>query len=253
MIDSHTHLESCEQSTDELLANARAAGITRILTIGLGVESSERALAAAAEYPEVFAAVGFHPNNNPAITDGELGRLAELAEHELCKAVGETGLDNFRDTATLEDQRPAFRGQIEIARKVGKPLVIHMRGDATTETLDILRREAAGLEVILHCFSIPDQIEECVAEGWWISFAGHVTYPKNTELAAAVAKVPADRLLVETDAPYLTPQPERKHRNQPAFVTHTAQFVAEQRDLTYAELDTLVTANAERVFGWGNG
>jgi len=250
VIDSHTHLEKCAGSEDEVVARARAAGLTRILTIGLDVESSRRALDSAGRFPEVFAAVGFHPNNDPAVTDDDLNALAELAGHELCKAVGETGLDNYRDSSTLEAQRPAFLGQIEIARKVGKPLVIHMRGDATAETLQILRREAGGLEVILHCFSIPEQVQECVAEGWWISFAGQVTYPKNTELAAAVAQVPGDLLLVETDAPYLTPQPERKHRNEPAFVTHTAQFVAEQRDLTYDELDTLVTANAERLFGW---
>ncbi len=252
MIDSHTHLASCEPPDAALVADARAVGITRILTVGLDAASSRQALARAEPFPEVYVACGLHPNNATGVTDADLAEIADVARHERCVAIGETGRDDFREHAPQDDQRRAFRGQIEIARELEKPLVIHTRA-CEAETIATLREHASGLDVILHCFSMPEHLDECLAEGWWISFAGHVTYPKNTELAAAVAKVPADRLLVETDAPYLTPQPERKHRNQPAFVTHTAQFVAEQRDLTYAELDTLVTANAERVFGWGNG
>ena len=143
-------------------------------------------------------------------------------------AIGETGLDYYRDYAPRADQERAFAAQIELARETGKPLVIHTRA-ADDDTIAMLREQAAGVDVILHCFSMPDRLDECVEQGWWISFAGNVTYPKAADLAAAAARVPAERLLVETDAPYLTPQPVRKQRNQPAYVVHTARFVAERR------------------------
>ncbi len=143
----------------------------------------------------------------------------------------------------------AFRAQTAIARANALPLIIHTRA-AEQETLDMLRAHAAGLQVILHCFSMPERLDECLAEGWWISFAGNVTYPKNTALADAAARVPEDRILVETDAPYLTPQAVRKERNQPAFVAHTARFVAERRGTTYAQLEADVERNAAELFGW---
>ena len=136
-----------------------------------------------------------------------------------------------------------------LARETGKPLVIHTRA-AEDDTIAMLDREAQGLEVILHCFSMPDRLDECLERGWWISFAGNVTYPKAQDLAAAAERVPLDRLLVETDAPYLTPQALRKQRNQPAYVVHTARFVAERRGIAYEELEAAVEANAARLFGW---
>lgn len=252
MIDSHTHLASCEPPDAELVADARAVGVTRILTVGLDAASSRQALADAGTFPEVFVACGLHPNNATGVTDHDLAELAEVARHPRCVAIGETGRDDFRDYAPAEDQRRAFLGQIEIARELEKPLVIHTRA-CEQETIATLRDHAGGLDVILHCFSMPDHLEECLAEGWWISFAGNVTYPKNKDLQEAAARVPGDRLLVETDAPYLTPQPMRKERNTPAYVTETAQFVAELRGQSYAALDELVTANANRLFGWDRG
>jgi TatD DNase family protein len=172
-----------------------------------------------------------------------------LAEHERCVAIGETGLDFYRDTARRADQERAFEGQIALAAELGKPLIIHTRA-AEEPTLQMLREHADGVTVILHCFSMPEHLDEVLDRDWIVSFAGNVTYPKNEALTEAVARVPAERLLVETDAPYLTPQPVRKHRNQPAYVVHTARFVAEQRGVSLEELDRDVSRTAARVFGW---
>ncbi len=249
MIDSHAHLDFCEPSNAELVAEALEAGVTRILTVGTDASSSRAALAAAAEFPSVFAAVGHHPNNATGFSGADRAELRELAADPLCRAVGETGFDQYRDGAPLEDQRLAFEAQIEIAAELHKPLIIHTR-DADDLSIETLREQASGVRVILHCFTMPTRLEECLAEGWWISFAGNVTYPKATELAAACALVPDDRLLVETDAPYLTPQPRRSERNTPAKVVQTAEFVARQRGVGYASFDRLIDDNAAELFGW---
>jgi TatD DNase family protein len=249
VIDSHTHLHACRPPDSELVAAARQVGITKIVTVGTDARTRREALHAAEQFPEVYAAIGHHPNEAAGVSEEDLADVAELAKHERCVAIGETGLDYFRDYAPRADQERAFAGQIELAREAGKPLVIHTRA-AEDDTIAMLKQHAGGLDVILHCFSMPDRWEECAEEGWWFSFAGNVTYPKNMDLAFAAAKVPAERLLVETDAPYLTPQAVRKERNQPAFVVHTARFVAEARGMGYPELDSLVEANAARLFGW---
>jgi TatD DNase family protein len=249
MIDSHTHLDHGPAPEDELVAAAREAGVIRILTIGMDPGSCRAALAAAERFEEVFAAVGRHPNSAEGFDDAAAAELAELARDPRCRAVGETGLDFYRDRAPHADQARAFAAQIEIARDAGKPLVIHTRA-AEEETVDTLATRAQGVEVVMHCFSMPSRLEECLERGWWISFAGNVTYPRSTELAAAAERVPLDRLLVETDAPYLTPQPVRKHRNQTAFVVHTARFIAGRRGIDYAELEQAVEANAAHLFGW---
>ena len=249
MIDSHTHLDVTPGSDAEIVERARAAGVTRILTVGTDADSARAALAAAEAHDEVYAAVGHHPNNATGFSGADLDAIREHARHPRCVAIGETGLDDYRDYAPRADQERAFSAHMALARETGKPLVIHTRA-AEDDTIAMLDREAAGLEVILHCFSMPDRLDACLERGWWISFAGNVTYPKAQELAEAAGRVPLDRLLVETDAPYLTPQAERKHRNQPAFVTHTARFVAERRGIAYEELEAAVDANAARLFGW---
>jgi len=249
MIDSHTHLHVCKPDDAELVAAAVDAGVQRMLTVGTNGASCRVALQTAARFPQVLAAVGQHPNEATGFDDGQLAELRALAEHPRCVAIGETGLDYFRDYAPRADQERAFEAQIALARATGKPLVVHTRA-AADDTIATLRKQAGGLGVILHCFSMPDRLGECVDEGWWISFAGNVTYPKAQDLAEAAARVPAERLLVETDAPYLTPQAMRKERNQPAFVVHTARFVAERRGLDYAELETIVEQNAAELFGW---
>ena len=249
MIDSHTHLDRGPGTEAELVAAARAAGVQRILTIGMDSASCRAALAAADAHPEVFAAVGRHPNVAGGYDDAATDELRELAAHPCVLAIGETGLDHYRDTAPPADQERAFAAQIGLARETGKPLVVHTRA-AEQETIDALTAQAAGLAVVLHCFSMPERLQECLDHGWWISFAGNVTYPKAGDLAEAAARVPLDRLLVETDAPYLTPQAVRKERNQPAYVVHTARFVAERRGIAYEELEAAVDANAARLFGW---
>ena len=250
MIDSHTHLYACAPDDAELVAAAEAAGVTRLLTVGTDGATCRESLASAMAFPQVFAAIGRHPNAAAGFDAADLAELRELAGHEQCRAVGETGLDYYRDGAPREDQARAFAAQIELARELGKPLVIHTRA-AEDDTIATLSERADGLDVILHCFSMPDRLDECIEHGrWWFSFAGNVTYPANGELAAAAARAPAERLLVETDAPYLTPQAVRKERNQPAFVAHTARFVAQARGISYEELEELVEANAARLLGW---
>lgn len=249
MIDSHTHLDRGPAPEAELVAEAKQAGVRRILTIGMDADSCERAIRATETYEEVFAAVGRHPNEATGYTEAVLDELREFARHPNVRAIGETGLDDYRDYAPRPDQERAFSDQIALARETGKPLVIHTRA-AEDDTIATLVDEAAGLQVILHCFSMPGRLEECLDHGWWISFAGNVTYPKSTDLAEAAAKVPLERLLVETDAPYLTPQVVRKERNRPAYVAHTARFIAERRGIAYAELEAAVEANAATLFGW---
>ncbi len=249
MIDSHTHLHACKPDDAELVAAAVEAGVRRMLTVGTNGETCRAALRAAERFPEVYVAIGRHPNDATGFDDAVLSELRELADHPRCVAIGETGLDDYRDYAPRADQERAFQAQIELARETGKPLVVHTRA-ADDDTIETLRTQARGLEVILHCFSMAARLDECIAEGWWISFAGNVTYPKAQDLADAAERVPAERLLVETDAPYLTPQAVRSERNQPAYVVHTARFVAERRGIGVDELEAIVERNAATLFQW---
>ena len=249
MIDSHTHLDLCEPPDAELVAAATAVGVRRILTVGIDGVSCRAALAAAEAFPQVYAAVGRHPNAAKGFDDADLAELRALAAHERCAAIGETGLDFYRDGAPRADQQRAFAAQIALARETGKPLVIHTRA-AERQTLEQLADEAEGLSVALHCFSMPDRLADCLQRGYAISFAGNVTYRNAVELQEAAKLVPDERLLVETDAPYLSPQAVRKQRNQPAFVAHTVEFLALLRGTPVAALGTLVERNATRLFGW---
>lgn len=249
MIDSHTHLELCEPPDTELVAAATAAGVTRMLTVGIDGASCRAALAAAEDFPQVYAAIGRHPNAAKGFDDADLAELRALAEHERCLAIGETGLDFYREGAPRADQERAFAAQIALARETRKPLVIHSRA-ADSETLAQLGEQADGVSVVMHCFSMPDRLQECLSRGYAISFAGNVTYKSAADLAEAAKEVPEDRLLVETDAPYLTPQAVRKERNQPAYVAHTLAFIADLRGVSVQELGAAVERNSAAVFGW---
>jgi TatD DNase family protein len=232
------------------VAAAAEAGVNRIVTVGTDGASCRAALAAAEDFPQVYAAIGRHPNAATGFDDADFAELEALAAHEKCVAIGETGLDYYREGAPEADQKRAFAAQIELARATGKPLVIHTRA-AEDDTLAILNAQAAGLTVILHCFSMGERVQECLAhENWWLSFAGNCTYPKNGELMTAALAVPADRLLVETDAPYLSPQPARSTPNQPARVVMTAQAIAAERRIGYVELERDIELAAAVVFGW---
>jgi len=251
VIDSHTHLDLCEPPNAELVAAADAAGVTRMLTVGIDGASCRAALAAAEDFPQVYAAIGRHPNAAKGFDDADLAELRALAAHERCVAIGETGLDFYRDTAPPADQERAFAAQIALARETDKPLVIHSRA-AESQTLAQLAGEAQGVSVVMHCFSMPEQLAQCVQRGYAISFAGNVTYKSAAELAEAATRVPDELLLVETDAPYLSPQPVRKQRNQPAFVALTAAFLAQLRGVNTDLLGETVSRNAARVFGWAS-
>jgi TatD DNase family protein len=250
VIDSHTHLHLCERPDAELVAEADAAGVTRMLTVGIDGASCRAALAAAEDFPQVYAAIGRHPQAAKGFDDADLAELRALAAHERCAAIGETGLDFYRETnPPRADQQRAFAAQIALARETGKPLVIHTRA-AAQDTLAQLDAEAEGVSVLMHCFSMPERVQECARRGYAMSFAGNVTYRSAAELAEAARLVPEELLLVETDAPYLSPQPVRKERNRPALVVHTAAFLAEVRGVSVQELGATVTRNAARVFGW---
>ena len=250
MIDSHTHLEFCDVPDSDLVAAAVDAGVTRIVTVGTNGATCRAALAAAEDFPQVYAAIGRHPNEATGFDGADLAELKALAAHEKCVAIGETGLDYYRDYAPASDQERAFAAQIELAGETGKPLVIHIRA-AEDDTLRMLSERAGGVRVILHCFSMASRIEECLAHpDWWISFAGNVTYPKAGDLRGAALRVPSERLLVETDAPYLSPQAARGKPNQPANVVLTAHALAVERRVPYAELEQAIERSAATVFGW---
>lgn len=258
MVDSHAHLASCETPDDELVAAAAAAGVRRILTVGLDEGSNAEAIAAAERHEGVFAAVGRHPNEATGFDDRAAEAIRRLAAHPMVRAIGETGLDYYRDGAPRGDQLRAFEAQIATARGTGLPLVIHMRdsdgpgaGQAVSDCFELLAAEAEGVEVILHCFSAgAERAAQAVERGWYVSFAGNVTYPKAASLRAAAALVPDELLLLETDSPYLAPQAVRGTRNVPANVVLTAACVAEARGADPAAQEAAVEANAARLFGW---
>jgi TatD DNase family protein len=252
VIDSHTHLDLCEPPDAELVEAAVEAGVSRIVTVGTTSDSCRAALAAAEDFPQVYAAIGRHPNYAQGFDDADLAELESLAAHPKCVAIGETGLDYYRDYAPRTDQERAFAAQIELARSVGKPLVIHTRA-AEDDTLRMLSEQADGVRVILHCFTMAERIEECLTHPeWFVSFAGNVTYPRSDALRVAALRVPTERLLVETDAPYLSPQAVRGKPNQPAYVAHTAKALAVERRVPYEELAAAIERSAADVFGWSS-
>jgi TatD DNase family protein len=250
VIDSHCHLTLCGDPAAQLVDEALAVGVRRMLTVGLDEETNPLVVGLASEHGDVFAAVGRHPNSAAGFDEGARVAIEALAAHPRVAAIGETGLDYFRDTSPREDQHRAFEAQIEIAREVGKPLVIHMR-DSIEDAFAVLEAKAEGVTVILHCFSgDAAQAVRAVANGWLCSFAGNVTYPRSQGLREASRVVPEDLLLVETDSPFLSPQSRRGKPNRPAAVVETAELLAAERGVSYAALEAAVEANASRFFGW---
>ncbi len=247
LVDTHCHLEMLDDAHGAL-ARARAAGVGAVVTIGIDVPTSRQAVSLAAAHEEVYATVGLHPHDADAALDDVVGALEALAAEPRVVAVGECGLDFYRDLSPREAQRRAFSAQIALARRCALPLVVHVR-EAGAEAMRVLAEEASGLTVIMHCFSLPEQVDECNARGYYASFAGNVTYKNAGDLRAAAARVREDLLLVETDAPYLTPAPHRGKRNHPAWVAHTAAAVAAERGCSAAYLAEVTTENARQVFG----
>jgi TatD DNase family protein len=252
--DAHTHLDMLAQPVQAALADARAAGVAHVVTVGCDVESSRWAAARAAEHAAVHAAVAIHPNET-ARAEASGGRaavldeIARLAALPGVRAVGETGLDYYRDSAPAALQRDWFRAHIEIARTAGKALMIHDR-DAHEDVLDILAQQGAPDHVVFHCFSGDGELaKRCAEAGYVMSFAGNVTFPNAGPLREAAAVAPAELILIETDAPFLTPVPNRGRQNAPAQVAHTLRAVAEMKGMDVADLCAAVMATGERVFG----
>ena len=245
MIDTHAHLDGCDEPAGALLARAREAGVTRVIAIGTGIESSRAALALAAEHDGVRVALGIDPHQAGGEEADRIGELRELLRQPRVVAVGETGLDNHHDHATPEEQLRLFDAQIELARELHLPLVIHSR-DADEQTTAALARFDG--RVILHCFSSAGLLTAALERGYYVSFAGNVTYPKATALREAAARIPIERILAETDSPYLAPQPLRGRPNEPAHVIHTVAALAAARGEDADELAAQIDANASAVF-----
>ena len=240
MIDTHAHLDALDDPV-AALARAQAVGVERVIAIGSGLASARATLELADLEDGVFAAVGIHPHQ---AADGDsIRELRELVDGAV--AVGEIGLDFYRDYAPRDDQRRMFDVQLELAVELGKPVIIHTRA-ADEETARML--DGFDGTVIMHCFSTPELLPIALDRGYYVSFAGNVTYPKAQELRDAATRVPVDRLLAETDCPYLAPQPVRGKRNEPAYVVHTFAALAEARGADEDELAQRIDANAATAF-----
>jgi TatD DNase family protein len=237
VIDTHAHLDALDEDAADVVVRAAEAGVTRILTVGTAqaVELAER-------FENVWAIVGIHPHDSAT---GDVEEVRRLQGHPKAVAVGETGLDWFRNYATPEAQRSMFEAQLGLATELGKPVVIHTRA-ADDDTLAAL----AGFDgtVVLHCFSSPRLLTTALERGWYVSFAGNATFPNASELRVAATQVPADRILAETDCPYLAPQPVRGRRNEPAYVVHTVAALAQARGEDADELGEQIDRNATVCF-----
>ena len=243
MIDTHAHLDALDDPAGAL-ERARAAGVRRVVAVGSGLESCRVTLALADREEGVDAALGIHPHQ--AGDEVDLDELRDLLSHPRAVAVGEAGLDHYRDYAPRDRQRSLFEAQAALAGELGKALVVHTRS-ADEETAAVLG--SVDGPIVLHCFSSTRLLEPALAHGWYVSFAGNLTYPKASELRWAAAQVPAERVLVETDSPYLAPQPVRGRTNEPAHLVHTFGALAEARRADPAELEAQIDANAARAFG----
>jgi TatD DNase family protein len=251
LIDSHAHLEMREFDSDrgEVVRRAKEAGIDAIVTVGTNLRDCLKALAIAAQYEFVYAALGVHPHDVKGIDEKTYSALRKLVGQPKVVAYGEIGLDFFRNRSPRDVQIRCFGEQLELADEFDLPVIIHDR-DAHAETLNMLRTWKGKKRGIVHCFSGDAAMaKKCLDLGFHISIPGPVTYPKSEKLLEVVRQVPLERMLVETDAPYLTPQPHRGKRNEPAYVVHTAKRIADIKGITLAEVGAATSQNARVVFG----
>ncbi len=262
LVDTHAHLDFRQFDSDRqaVVERARAAGVTAIVNVGADLDSSQRAVQLAGEHDMIYAAVGMHPHEAKQLDGATLAELRELARHPKVVAVGEIGLDFYRDRSPRDMQRRAFRAQLAWAAKLGKPVVIHDR-DAHDEIMEILDEWAAGLATsslagragVLHTFSGNlSMAQRAMAMGFYISISGPVTYKNARQLPEIVRALPLDRLLVETDCPFLTPHPHRGKRNEPAYVRLVAEQIAALKGIPFDDLAEATTANARRLFDLPN-
>jgi TatD DNase family protein len=246
VIDTHAHLDALDDDPAEVVARAAEAGVGRILTVGTTPAGCRRALELADAHDGVFAILGIHPHEAGRTTDADVAEVRELLDHPKAAAVGETGLDWFRDYAPRDAQLDLFATMLAIAAELDKPAVIHTRA-ADTDTLAAL--ESFDGRVVLHCFSSPHLLKPAHHRGWYVSFAGNATFTKAVDLRLAATQVPADRILAETDCPYLAPQPMRGRPNEPAYVMHTLAVLAQSRGEEPQELERAIERNASECFG----
>lgn len=253
LIDTHAHLDESAFSTDveDVVRRAVDSGVSRIFTIGITAATSQAAVALAERFPAVFAVVGVQPNYVTQEPEDSRDIVRELAAHERVVAVGETGLDRYWDYAPIEPQREWFDWHLGLAAEIDKPFIVHCR-DAEDDVVGQLQSFAGSdgrLRGVMHSFCGSDATADaCLELGMHLSFSGMLTYKRNEDLRATAARVPADRVLVETDAPYLAPIPKRGKRNEPAYVAHTAAVLADCRGVTMAEIESLTTTNATELF-----
>jgi TatD DNase family protein len=247
LVDSHTHLDQSKEQAADLVVAARTAGVGLIIQSGINLEASLESVRLAEEFPEVFASVGFHPQESGELTAEAFEQIERLTSQPKVVAVGETGFDFYHDNWPHEVQEQAFVRHLQLARHAGLPVVIHTR-DAAEPTLAVLERHAQGLTVVLHCFSLPDHLDLILERGYYLSFAGNVTYRSATNLQDAARAVPGERLLLETDAPWLTPVPLRGRPNSPALVAKVYEFVAGLRGVEVADLARQIEANVKSAF-----
>ncbi|MEA3460062.1 MAG: TatD family hydrolase [Chloroflexota bacterium] len=250
LIDTHVHLDfpQFEGDREEVIERALAAGVWRIINVGTDLASSRRAVALAEAHPQIYAAVGVHPHDAKTLTDKALTELRELARHPRVVAIGEIGLDFYRDLSPRDIQREALEQQLALAQELGKPVVIHDR-EAHAEVMEILRRRQ-GLRGVLHCFSGSlEMAREAIELGFHISVAGPVTFENARRLLEIVRQLPLERLLIETDCPYLAPHPHRGRRNEPAYVRLVAQRIATLKEVPLETVAHTTTDNARALFG----
>ncbi len=247
--DSHAHVfwKDFDEDRDEVFARAREAGVERMVMVGTNLETSRQALALAASQPGVFPTAGIHPHDSAEATDDDLAAIDELCRREDVHGVGETGLDFFKEYSPRDRQEELFAWHLRLARELDKPVVVHCR-DAHERTSQLLA-EHRGVRGVMHCYTMgPEELPTYLDLGFYISFSGVVTYPKNEANRAAARRVPEDRLLVETDCPFLAPQGKRGRRNEPALVRLVLEHLAEQRGADLEALARATSANATRLF-----
>lgn len=246
--DTHCHLDMIEGEPSAVLERAAEAGVRRVITIGTDISSSRKAVELASHHDQVFAVVGVHPHDATSLDDPAFGEIDRLSGDPKVVGIGEIGLDYFRDLSPRDRQREAFRKQLHLANRLSKTVVIHMR--ASHEDVFSILSEKTPERLVFHCFSGgPVEARRALDLGGYISFAGNVTYKNADELRRAASEVPLDRLLVETDSPFLAPLPHRGKPNEPAFVAGVGQFLSELLKIDVEELAAATTENSGRVFG----
>lgn len=252
LIDTHAHLdgEAFQEDQAEVIARARANGVSTIINIGFNKETIASTMALAEKYDFIYAAVGWHPQDAKDMTDADFDQIRDLCAHPKVVAIGEIGLDYYWDTSPKDVQHTVFRRQIRLARELGKPIIIHNR-DAHDDVVRILREEnAAEVGGIMHCYSGSWEIAKmCLDMNFYISFGGPVTFKNAKQPKEVLKQVPLDRLLIETDSPYLCPDPFRGKRNESAYVKYVAEAAAALKEMPVEELAAITSTNAKRIFG----